>query len=211
MSDCLIILNPRNIEECIESFDDLDIAKCWLTAYTEHDLQTAFNDAVAHGSFERYCVISDDCTVSTPALTAALATKGTVTTGYCNLAEGNPLVNLCEVPLRGDHPVADAYTFMRQDRVQAGPQTFKTFFAGMCLTTMSKAMWLEFPFMSFGEPPGYGSDFSLCKRLQDANVRIVANRDAWVDHVKETWNVPDQDPRKRLLFGEVSSNTRWET
>ncbi len=210
MNDLLLILNPRRIPECHDAFKELQIDKCWLQFYSEYGLQQAMHKAIKKTHYDNYIVISDDCVVSQVALDAVQRTREEVVTGYCNLAQKNPLVNLTKTPIRGWEPSVNGYDFITQTEVTSGPDTFRTFFSGMCLTKMSKEMWERFPFKCFGGEPGYGSDFHLCKRLQSANVRITAHKDAWVDHLKETWNQPDQDSTKRLLIGEEPSRTLWD-
>jgi hypothetical protein len=76
-----------------------------------------------------------------------------------------------------------------------------TCLVGMCITGMSHAMWQRFAFRTFwNEPPGSCSDFCLSADLNAAQIPMVAARDAFVWHVKETWNTADRDPRKRLYL-----------
>ena len=74
----------------------------------------------------------------------------------------------------------------------------------MCLTGMSREMWQRFPFgVCEGSEVGWASDYSLCWRLQQAEVPIVAARDAHVLHVKTNWQTSETDPRKTLQIGHV--------
>lgn len=210
MADLLVILNPRHIPECIESFEALPIDKAWLTGYTEMQLVDVFPELP---EYDRYIVASDDCIVSPEALAAVQKhlDDHPVVTGYCSLARDmNHLVNICKRPLPDDPiPRVDAYHFYHRLEAQTWPHpVIPTSFAGMCLTGMSRELWQRFPFNV--TPLGGQSDYSLSQRLQAAGVPIVAAREGMVTHCKERWNQLDTAPEKRLLVGQVEPQVRLE-
>ena len=207
MRTALFVLNPRRIEECLDSIRALDIDRIWLTGFAEWELVDAVASVVAEETHDRYLMVSDDCIVSQEALDAVLALLDAghqVVTGWCRLDSQSDLVNLTVGPVRGDRPAVDAYTFRTRDEVLAHPtEDVPTGFAGWALTGMSRELWQRYPFRVFGaERGGYGSDFHLSMRLRDHNVPIVAARDGEIEHVKEVWNRADRDPRKQLHIGD---------
>lgn len=203
----LAIMNPRQIPECIQSLEALDVRKAWLQNYTEWQLQEVIASIVRDESihFTHMCLVADDCIVTQPALDAVLrhAPDHPVVTGYCRLDWSHPLVNLTRRPVSGDKPSAGAYDFYSLDEVQAWPEaTGPTGFVGFALTCMSRDMWREFPFRVFGtESRSYASDFNLSMRLRDAQVPMVAVKDGLVGHFKKQWNTTDNTPGRELLIG----------
>jgi hypothetical protein len=184
----LLILNARRISECLDSYRALSIPKAYLTGYTERELEPVIAELVASTNFSHYIAVSDDVVVSSRAVHAVQELLGghPVVTGWCNLDQQDPRCSVVDRPLTGDTP------------------TLRTWFAGMCLTGMSRDLWQQYPFRTFGPAgsAGWASDFNLCRRLQDDRVPIMAARDAGVLHVRERWDVQDPDPRKRLHLGE---------
>lgn len=216
----LAIMNPRQIPECIAAFKKLEVRKAWLQNYTEWQLIEVIASIVRDESinFTHLCLVSDDCVVGQQALDAVLGIAEQswdhlpVVTGYCRLDSTHPEVNITRRPLMGDVPTAGAYDFYRYDDVVTWPQTFlPTGFVGFALTCMSREMWRRFPFGVFGsEQQAWSSDFHLSMRLRDAGIPMVAARDGYVEHVKETWNQLDRAPEKRLLIGEEPAGVEIE-
>jgi hypothetical protein len=207
MRDLLVILNPRQIKECISALADLQIDKLWIRNMSEIEIAEAWPkvlDMAMH--HDRLILISDDAVVRPHALEAVqrlLDEAYPVVTGYSNLSSTDFRVNLCKSPL-GPAPTVDAYDlFTLNDILESEFPAIKTWFTGMCLTGMSLAMWEQFPFQVTVN--GGQSDFTLCKRLEARQIPIVAAREAFVWHVKEVWNRIDVEPRKRLLLDEVSA------
>lgn len=207
-SPLLIIANPRQIPECIDAFKALDARRAWLSNYTEWELVEVMDSIMRDETidFTHAILCADDCIVSQQAYDAvlALAEDYEVVTGYCRLDVTHPEVNITRRPLMGDVPVAGAYDFYRYEDVVNEPRpVLQTGFVGFALTCMSRDMWRRFPFGVYGSAQqSWSSDFHLSIRLRDAAVPMVAARDAYVVHVKETWNRLDAAPEKRLLIGE---------
>jgi len=205
-SPLLIILNPRAIPECMESFVALDVPCAYLTGYTERQLVDVIADIIATTDHTHYVAISDDTVVTQRAVDAVYdqLPAHPVTTGWSNLDDTDPRCSVVGRELRGDAPSADSYDFLHYSKVVMHPEpVMRTWFAGMCLTGMSREMWRRFPFAVLGSEAGWASDYSLCWRLQTEGIPITAIRDGGVLHVRQRWDVPDDDPRKRLLVGEV--------
>ena len=212
----LAVMNPRQIPECIQSLEALEIRTVWLSNYTEWELQDVIAGVVNDEShqFSHLILTADDVVVSQAALDAVLhvARQGDpVVTGYCRLDETHPEVNITRRPLMGDVPVPGAYDFWSFIEVEEWPgEVLPTGFVGFALTCMTREMWREFPFGVFGShQQSWSSDFHLSKRLRDAGVPMVAAAGGYVVHVKETWNRLDQAHHKRLLIGERPAEVRW--
>ena len=208
MKPLLVIMNPRQIPECMDAFRALDVRRAWLSNYTEWELVSVMDSLVRDESidFTHLVLCADDCVVSQAALDAVLEVADglPVVTGYCRLDHQHPEVNITRRPLMGDVPVAGAYDFYRYDQVTTHEaEVLPTGFVGFALTCMTREMWRQFPFGVFGNAQqAWSSDFHLSMRLRDAGVPMVAARDGYVVHVKEQWQRLDQAHEKRLLIGE---------
>lgn len=204
MRDLLVILNPREISECLRAFSELEIDRLWVRRMREVGIAERWDEilAVASGGYDNLILISDDGIVQQHALTAVqqlLHGGAPAVTGYSNLSASDMRVNLSKAPL-GPYPAPDSYTLMTLAEVMESPKPyFRTWFAGMCLTGMPFEMWERYPFRVWNGAAQ--TDFSLSKRLEAADVPIIAARDAFVWHVKEVWNMADSDPRKKPVDG----------
>lgn len=204
---CLLVMNARQIPDCIASYAALDIPRAMLTGYTERELVPVFADVIASTDYTHYLAVSDDAVVTRDALDAVLdlleRDAAPVATGWSNLDSTLATVNLTRSPLLGDWPVPEAYDFYHWSEVLGAGPVVPTFMAGMCLTGMSRGMWREFPFACFGSPEqsGFASDFHLCLRLQEARVPIVAARGGFCFHVKERIGHNDVAEDRRMYIG----------
>lgn len=213
MTPLLVILNPRHIPECVEAFEALDIDRAWVTGFREPELAAPLQE-LAHSGYDPLVVCSDDVVVSQKALDAVLELYATgvapVVTGFCNLDETDDRVNLCKNRLVPGPPGKDHYDFLTRREVEGSKVgVVASTFAGMCLTTMSAAMWAALPIECYGHP-GYGCDYSLSYRLQLNGQAIVAPRDGFVWHLKETWSELDSTPGRELLIGSVEPGVRMD-
>lgn len=213
-------MHARNVAPAQRAFAELDIAKLWLSGYTENELagngqDSVFAWALDNSDFDHYIVVSDDALVRQPcldAVTRALDEGCEVATGYSQRSHTDMTVNVTDGPLRDSRPTVEAYTFRQLREVISWPEPLvPTWFAGMSCTGMSAEMWRKFPFGCFtdidsaGEPldRGYASDFHLSRRLQDARVPVYCVREAFCYHWRNEWqhtNHPDDD---RVLVGEM--------
>ena len=214
MKPLLVILNPRRIDECIRSFQALDIARAWLTGYTESELEEVFPRVVEDTAYSHYVVVSDDVVATQAALDAVLRLldQHPVVTGYCNLTEGDKHVNLAPAPLPGPEPTTVGCGWYREDEIASwAADPVPTYFAGMSFTGMSREMWRRFPFRAVGSGSGCCSDWHNSWRLADAGIPIVAPKEGWIRHLKRPWSDPDLDnPQKLLLIGQIKPEVRLE-
>lgn len=203
----LLIMNPRRMRECLDSFAALTVPRAYMTGFTERELCSVIPEIIASTDYTHYVIVSDDTVVPQRAVDAVYAHLDghPVVTGWCNLDEQSALCSVVDKPLVGDAPTADSYSFMHWTRVVMHPDDLiRTWFSGMCLTGMAREMWQRYPFSVFQGGNGYASDYRLCWRLQQDEVPIMAVREGVVTHVRERWDVPDPDPRKRLYLGNGS-------
>lgn len=208
MNDLLVVLNPRDIAECVLTISALDIDQAWCTGYTEHELEPIIAQLVERTDHDHYIVIADDTIPTQPALDAVqqlLHDGHPIVTGYCNLdTTGDTRVNLTRSPLTEPRTMR-SYDFYTQAQVDEHPDDpVPTHFAGFALTGMSRTMWQRYPFKAYGNP-GCSSDFHLSMRLAaDGWIPIVAPKAGRIHHVKDLVNTLDRDPRKLSLVGKVT-------
>lgn len=202
MNPLLVILNPRRIPRALEAFDALEVDRAYLTGYTESELVPVIAELIENSEHSHYLAVSDDGIVGQSALAAVLRLLDCgypVVTGWSNLDCIEAKVNLQRTPLT--KPVPDGvatWDLYHWAEVMSYPQeAVPTYFAGMCLTGMSRSLWRRFPFGVYGEP-GASSDYHLSWRLQHAGVPIVAAREGFVFHLKERWGWGDIAAEKRL-------------
>lgn len=215
--DVLIVLNPRHIDECLDAIRALPIDRLWLSHMTELEIERRWT-AEALPLLEGYArafIISDDAIPRPHALEALRRTLDEghpVVTGYCNLASDDFRTNLTRAPLL-PRISKESYDLLTVAEVMESPSPLvPTYYTGFCLTGMPLDLWRRYPYVTekLGAD-GCAADYSLSRRLTDDGVPIVAHRDAFVWHVKERWSENDQDPRKRLLVGELPAEIRLES
>jgi hypothetical protein len=209
MKDLLMILNPRRIEECIASYQDLDIDRLWIKNMSELQIDRRWPEVMeAAEGYDRLLIVSDDAVVRQPALDAVLALldEHPVVTGYANLGMGDYRVNLNKTPLAAQGWV-DSFNFYTLGEVFSYPaKAVPTTLVGFALTGMSIDLWRRYRFDCDG-----GADFRLSQRLAGKGIPMVGAREGFIWHVKESWGRRDQDPRKRLLVGEEPAAIELET
>jgi hypothetical protein len=204
----LLILNARDIPECMDSYRALTVPRAYLTGYTERQLVPVIAELVETSGYTHFVCVSDDVVVPQRAVDAVygLFEEHDVVTGWCNVDVHDGRCTVVDAPLGGDgqNPTRDDYHWTHWTYAAHHPErAVRTWFGAMCLTGMTREMWRFFPFDVLGPTVGWASDYSLCWRLQQADVPIFAARDGDCLHVKERWDTPCIDPRKRLLVGEV--------
>lgn len=200
MKDLLIILNPRDIRECIQSYQELDIDRLWIRNMSELEITERWHEVIeAAAGYQRLVIVSDDAVVRQPALDAVLDLMDVghpVVTGYGNLDMGDWRVNLNKAPL-AVQSWPDSYDFYTLGEVLSWPtRDVPTTVVGFALTAMPIELWVRFPFDCDG-----GADFNLSHKLTGQGIPMVGAREGFIWHVKETWNRRDTEPRKRLLVG----------
>ena len=211
MNPLLLVCNPRNIVECVDSIRRLPVDQAWLTGYREHDLVDIIDGVVReHDEYTHILACSDDAVIPAFALHAvlcALEDEHPVVTGYSNLDAEDMRVNLTRRPFTNTHTsTMEDYDLYHLSDVLGWPgDIIPTFFAGYALTGMNRDTWMRYGYRSDGVP----SDFNLACRLQSDSVPVVACKQAFMWHVKEKINLPDREHRKRLLIGEVEPTVSW--
>ena len=196
MSDLLVVLNPRDIPECMSAIRALPIDKLYVSRMTEWEVMDCWAKVMdAARGYERLIVQSDDGIPRPHALRAVqrlLDADMPVVTGYSNLSVEDHRVNLSKAPLDTTHPHEGAYTFFTlQELMELQEDGIQTYVAGFALTGMSYEMWERFPFRVYNGKPGNASDYCLSCDLQRAKIPIVAARDGFVWHGKPRWNMND--------------------
>lgn len=205
MNPLLLVLNPRNITPCVQAIRALPIDQAWLTGYTERQLVPVIANLInTTPDYSHYLTISDDCEPTPQALTAVLhhLRNHPVVTGYCNLDETRPHVNISLAPPHNQPPTANDYAFPHETSLKNFPALIHTYLPGMCLTGMSRELWQTFPFDCYSTP-GYASDYHLGHRLHTAGIPITAPKTAKVKHHKATWNTSDPTPGREILIGTI--------
>lgn len=206
----LMVLNPREIPDCMDAIKGLGIPTFWASYMTEADAAAAINEAIAGSDFGRYVVLSDDTIPTREALDAVLALHADgfpAVTGWCNLDSVLPHVNLTRNELPPPPPAVTSYDLLTLDEARSYEGLIPTTFVGLALTCLGRDLWLDHPL----EVSALGGqmDYVLSHRLQEAGVPIVAPTDGFIWHVKETWNRRDRAPEKRLLVGHRPAAVSW--
>ena len=206
----LLVFNPRQIGECVDSIERLPIDQAWLTGYTEPELEDVISNIVETTDYTHYIAASDDGVIPEFALDAVVGflDDHPVVTGYSNLDATDMRVNLTRSPFQNvlESTMEDYDLYHLADVLGWPDDLVPTCFAGFALTGMSRDMWLEYPYQSRGVP----SDYNLCRRLQADGVPIVAPKQAFMWHVKDRMNEVGVG-RKRLLIGSIPAEVRWLT
>jgi hypothetical protein len=204
----VVITQVREIPECVESWEALSTPVACLRGWPMVDLPPVMADLVDSTDHDPILMCADDCVITQHAVDAVLellADGHPVVTGWCLLDRTHPLANLSTRRLPPGPPTKASYTFPRGNRVQSWPEpSMPTYFVGMCLTGMSRAMWQRFPLDGYSHRGAmWATDYHLSQRLAAADIPMVAARDGFVVHVKEKWMQGDTDPRKRILIGSM--------
>jgi hypothetical protein len=210
----LLVLNPRQIPDCIAAIRNLDIPTCWISNMPEPEAAKAINQQIRETDYDRYIVVADDTLPTQAALDEILrlmAYGHPVVTGYCNLDENDnvDIVNLTTNRLPPPPPQAHSYSFLTRQQVQdsTAGRAIPTTFAGLALTAATRKVWLEHPL----EVSAHGGqmDYMLSYNLAHTSTPIVAAQHGYVHHVKERWNHTDRNPQKRLLVGVEPPAVTW--
>ena len=98
--NCLIVLQPREIPECLESIDALPLDRVYFRAYRERDLVAPINEFIRQTDYDNYLVVADDVIVTTEAYlhVARLLENHEIATGYCHISQDSPLLNVVKRP-----------------------------------------------------------------------------------------------------------------
>ena len=212
MKDLLIVLNPRDIPECMLAIRELPIDKLYVSRMTEYEVMEVWPQVLERArGYDRLFVQSDDGVPRPHSLRAVqrlLDAGAPVVTGYSNLSIDDHRVNLSKAPLDTSHPHEGAYTLYTLQEVMEWPEeAVPTYVVGFALTGMEYGLWERFPFRIYHGKPGNASDYMMSCALQKAGVPMVGARDGFVWHGKPQYGMNDAEERRRLLLGEDSSIT----
>lgn len=204
----LIVLNPRKMQDCIDAIEALDIDQVWFRYYSERQLESIIPDWLEQygQEYTHVGVISDDAKPTQHALDLVLDAyhHDAVYTGYCQVTDKDPRLNLSSEPLTSAIPQVAAYTFVVCDEMEQHPEPlFRSYFAGHTLTFMSLDLWRKYPWGCYGSGNGWASDYHLAWRLQADNIPVWAVKGAWVEHVKSDFNTTERDPERQIQVGKI--------
>jgi len=191
VKELLVILNPREIESCLRSYEELDIDQLFLKRMTEIEIGERWKEVMelAKG-YDWLWIQSDDGIVRQHALDAVRFIRTTnmyeCVTGYSNLTVHASVVNMSMAPLPDFPTPAWQRTWMSLSSVMTWPTwVINTQFAGFALTGMSLELWKRYPYN-----PDLSADFNLSRRLKASKIKIAGVRDALVWHLKGSQTFP---------------------
>ena len=185
-----MVTNGRAIIECVTSFSQLNADIAYFQGYTEKQLEPVIAKFIEGTDYSEYYWAADDLIATRESfkLVQKAAEDFSVVTGYCNLGihKGlEKLANITKSPLLVPKPQSlkayDFYTLNEADF--AHDYAFNTYFVGAAFTAMSRELWIEFPFKTYGLEGGFSSDYNLSWRLQEADIPMYAVRGAFFKHL----------------------------
>ena len=68
----LLIMQPRLIDEAIDSLKNIDIPRVWFRAFTEPQVMAQMNKYIKETNYSHYIIMSDDGVVSKQSADAIL-------------------------------------------------------------------------------------------------------------------------------------------
>ena len=214
MKPLLLVMNPRNIPQCVAALESLNIDKVWLKNYTEAQLQSVIPSVLAECDHDPIGILSDDALPTQRVLESILEAyePSAVYTGYCNIDSTTSAVNLSTQPMIIQREATPAcYTTPTRDDIDNAPTPLvRSWFAGFGMTFMSRALWDAYPFSALGDP-GVQSDYQLCCRLQEDGVPIWAVRGAWFEHLKGGDLTTNAVEGGALRVGIEAASVVWQT
>lgn len=208
LKNCLIVLQPREIPECIESIKELPIDKVYFRGFNEPDLCEPINRFIREHNYDNYMILSDDVIVSKDslALVEELLIDYEAATGYCLVAQDSGYVNITRSPLRKtcDYaPILEDYDFYYLNEVEKFKNpVFVSWFGGWCLTGFRKHLWMKNPFRVMAT--GRQSDYATCIVYNDI---LMCHKDAYVEHLREEL---EGTCLRNFLVGKVKPEIRYE-
>jgi hypothetical protein len=170
---CLMIMNPREIPECLNAFRSLNgVSKAWFKGYTELQLVPVIKKFIDETDYDYYIMSSDDLVPTQKALDAVIGNlhPSFCVTGWSCVAPNSDIVNIRLKPDKHLNLMyVVAWTFgkvipdfmkhrllnMTKDRVMPNiaskirnemPDVFRTYFVGFSFTAMSRELWIKYPF-----------------------------------------------------------------
>lgn len=214
MRTLLLIMNPRDIPECIDALKALKIDKVWLRAHLQKWLEPVIDKIVNETNYDNYSIISDDAVPTQDALDAVLelAREHEVSSGLCPMSPKSNRFNVSIRRLRASSPSYFSCDYIHAWELARCSEVFPVFFSGFIFTTMRRELWQKFPFRVYpenhlrrgltinGKPPnGWASDYNLSYRLQSAGVPIYCTKKGLVPHLNLSayFNIHNEPPSVR--------------
>ena len=213
MRDVLMIMNPREIPECLQAFRALKVPKVWFKGFWQVQLETVVNEWIAGTDYDNYIMASDDLLPTQAALDEVrrgLASHE-VFTGWCRFSPGSPrgaliindggpgpafdlMFRLYHITGMTIHNRLDYFKLRRfasVSDIMKQPDEFPTAHVPFAFTGMRRRLWLEYPYRcehSGRRPHGSSSDYMLSKRLRRDGVPMWAGRAAYFEHLRSLRN-----------------------
>jgi hypothetical protein len=204
----LMIWTARRIPVAHHHFQRVTgIDKLWIYGHTEYELAQAVHAFLSeHDEYSHATLMPDDAIVSQQALDRVLDTAAAhpdaAVGGWSNCDFTHRYANIGTTPLLQSEPrsMSDYGHLLSIDEIAEREHPFPASFCGHTLFTMPRALWLDDAtrLQPLGAAPGWGSDYSQCKRLQDAGIALYVDPLAFAGHLKLDHLVADTAGWKRL-------------
>lgn len=110
-----MVLNPRDIPECLMSIRALPIDKVWFRGFREDELTEPIRKFIESTNYDRYLIVSDDVIATPLSLENVLRYQevAEVVTGWCNIFPDDTLVSLKLHPFGDDLRKPSRTRFLR--------------------------------------------------------------------------------------------------
>lgn len=216
MKPLLVILRPREIEECISAFRALKISKVWINFHYELDavsriLPEVLDTAEGKG-YTHLILVSDDAVVEQSALDRLLAMPETLraVSGWVNLDSTMERSNISLVPMTLAYQPMDVsqYQLLPIEDVKAQSDPFQATFSGFALLRMPIDLWKAVDLRLCQR--NSCSDHYVYARLAELREPLWVSPSVFAFHVKEIGGALDLEPRKKVLAGMRPASVVWE-
>ena len=207
----LLIMQPRLIDEAIDSLKNIDIPRVWFRAFTEPQVMAQMNKYIKETNYSHYIIMSDDGVVSKQSADAILKcgerTKEDVFTGWMNmhLEKDDSYSHISTVypgtlsvfdtgigPEREDYPPPAPMQWVVNQ-----PGFIRTAVANFAMSIAPRELFLDYPLKTW--PNGRASDHYWSLQLQFGGIKIWTHPEAFVKHLRKGWS----PLRKNWLVGKV--------
>jgi hypothetical protein len=194
-----MVMQAREIPECIDSLKALKIPKVFFRGYTEMQLSTEMPKYIDRTNFENYILVSDDtiCTQEVLDIVRDGLTRHRVYTGWCRADPKTERVTLFWKPIPFKHLTSAGYKPFLRSQVLAKEGDFQSYFMGWALSGMRRDIWKLIPFYPImrrharagaGHADGWGSDYYASYRLGRYAIPIMTCAKAEIIHLGSMQN-----------------------
>lgn len=218
-SPLVFVMRARDIKRSLGSIAKFPYPKVWVEYYTELQIEEVAWPKVLIEAIKRghthIGIFSDDAWASPETVVKIFeaAKEHPVVCGWCD--NQGEFCNLTKEPLKDCYPQIEGWRlgdslYKKEEVVNSKEEKIRTWYSGFSLHVMPVELWIRFPFQCHpGElRRGFASDQHLCWRLQEANIPIVALRDAVINHIrKEDKTLPEN----KVHVKSRECNIRWES